>query len=153
MKLGKAAVKCFGLQLQGLFKGFSDPFLNILHLHLEYTVSKADKKNSDSLNSAYFKCKTISWSVFYLCPTQGKVCGLCGNFDGNSKNDFKTRSMCLVEDVKVFRDSWKISSDCPEVYISKEPCAIHPYRMPWAHKMCYIIKSDVFAQCHAEVLV
>ncbi|KAM5138200.1 mucin-2-like [Mantella aurantiaca] len=92
-----------------------------------------------------------SISIHLSRSYQGKVCGLCGNFDGNSKNDFTTRSMCLVENVKEFRDSWKSSAGCPEVYISKEPCAIHPYRMPWAHKMCYIIKSDVFSQCHAEV--
>ncbi|KAM9302200.1 mucin-5AC-like [Gastrophryne carolinensis] len=82
---------------------------------------------------------------------KGRVCGLCGNFDGNSKNDFTTRSRCLVEDVNVFRDSWKISSECPEVYISKEPCAIHPYRISWAQKMCSIINSNVFKKCHAEV--
>ncbi|XP_072277621.1 mucin-2-like [Pyxicephalus adspersus] len=82
---------------------------------------------------------------------QGKVCGLCGNFDGNSKNDLTTRSRCLVEDVKEFRDSWRTSTDCPELYLSKEPCAVHPYRIPWAQKMCHIIRSDVFALCHAEV--
>ncbi|XP_018422829.1 PREDICTED: mucin-5B-like [Nanorana parkeri] len=95
--------------------------------------------------------KMTSISIHLNRSYQGKVCGLCGNFDGNRKNDFTTRSQCLVEDVKEFRDSWKISTDCPEVYISKEPCAIHPYRMPWAQKKCYIIKSDVFARCHAEV--
>ncbi|XP_068115744.1 mucin-5AC-like [Hyperolius riggenbachi] len=82
---------------------------------------------------------------------KGKVCGLCGNFDGNSNNDFTTRAGCSVKDVKIFRDSWKSFSDCPEIYISKEPCAIHPYRMAWAQKMCSIVISDVFSGCHAEV--
>ncbi|XP_072277821.1 mucin-2-like [Pyxicephalus adspersus] len=82
---------------------------------------------------------------------KGKVCGLCGNFDGNSENDFTTRSRCLVEDVKEFRDSWRTSEDCPEVYLTKEPCAVHPYRIPWAQMMCHIIISEVFEKCHEEV--
>ncbi|XP_077143963.1 mucin-2-like [Ranitomeya variabilis] len=82
---------------------------------------------------------------------KGKVCGLCGNFDGNGNNDFTTRSQCVVVDVKQFRDSWKISPDCPEVYISKDPCVVNPYRIPWAQRMCNIILSHVFASCHSEI--
>ncbi|XP_040264815.1 LOW QUALITY PROTEIN: mucin-5B-like [Bufo bufo] len=82
---------------------------------------------------------------------KGKVCGLCGNFDGNGNNDFTTRSQCVVEDVKQFRDSWKVSPYCPEVYISKDPCVVNPYRIAWAQKMCNIIISHVFASCHSEV--
>ncbi|KAM4017435.1 mucin-2-like [Anomaloglossus baeobatrachus] len=82
---------------------------------------------------------------------KGKVCGLCGNFDGNGNNDFTTRSQCVVQDVKQFRDSWKISPYCPEVYISKDPCVVHPYRIPWAQRMCNIILSSVFAPCHSEI--
>ncbi|XP_066438468.1 mucin-2-like [Eleutherodactylus coqui] len=88
----------------------------------------------------------------YLSPYfKGKVCGLCGNFDGNANNDFTTRSQCVVENVKRFRDSWKVSHLCPEVYISKDPCAVNPYRLAWAQKLCNIIFSDVFAPCHSEV--
>ncbi|XP_053305293.1 mucin-5B-like [Spea bombifrons] len=82
---------------------------------------------------------------------KGKVCGLCGNLDGDSNNDFTTRSHCVVEDVKEFRDSWKLSKECPEVYITKEPCVVNPYRVPWAQKRCSIINSDVFSECHSEV--
>ncbi|XP_075044693.1 mucin-5B-like [Mixophyes fleayi] len=82
---------------------------------------------------------------------KGKVCGLCGNFDGNGNNDFTKRSQCVVEDVKEFRDSWKLSPECSDVYISKDPCVVNPYRMAWAQKLCNIILSDEFASCHKEV--
>ncbi|XP_063293577.1 mucin-5B-like [Pelobates fuscus] len=82
---------------------------------------------------------------------KGKVCGLCGNFDGNSNNDFTTRSQCVVEEVTEFRDSWRLTPECPEVYITKEPCAMNPYRVPWAQKRCSIITSEVFSTCHDEV--
>ncbi|XP_068115918.1 mucin-5AC-like [Hyperolius riggenbachi] len=95
--------------------------------------------------------RRTSISVHLSISYKGKVCGLCGNFDGNRNNDFTTRAGCSIKDVKVFTNSWKSFPDCPEVYISKEPCAIHPYRMAWAQKMCSIIISDVFAGCHAEV--
>ncbi|KAM8939208.1 mucin-5AC-like [Pelodytes ibericus] len=82
---------------------------------------------------------------------KGKVCGLCGNFDGNCNNDFTTRSQFVVEDVAEFRNSWRSSPDCPEVFISKDPCAVNTYRIPWAQKRCSMIKSEVFSACHSEV--
>ncbi|XP_053545258.1 mucin-5AC-like [Bombina bombina] len=82
---------------------------------------------------------------------KGKVCGLCGNFDGNSNNDFTTRTQCVVEDVVEFRDSWKLSPTCPEVLEPKDPCAMNPYRIAWAQKLCSVIISDVFSACHSEV--
>ncbi|XP_075422774.1 mucin-5AC-like [Ascaphus truei] len=82
---------------------------------------------------------------------KGNVCGLCGNFDGNSNNDFTTRSQCVVEDVTEFRDSWKLSPTCPEVLMTKDPCTANPYRKAWATKICNLITSDVFSACHSEV--
>ncbi|XP_075692873.1 mucin-5B-like [Rhinoderma darwinii] len=89
--------------------------------------------------------------IYLSTNFKGKVCGLCGNFDDNSKNDFTTRSQCVVEDVKQFRDSWKFSPYCPEVYMSRDPCVANPYRIAWAQKLCNIILSRVFASCHSEV--
>ncbi|OCT83936.1 hypothetical protein XELAEV_18022075mg [Xenopus laevis] len=90
--------------------------------------------------------KMTSIFIYLSISFKGKVCGLCGNFDGNRNNDFTTRSKCVVEDATEFRDSWKVSPSCPEVYISKDPCSINPHRVSWAQKRCTVINSNVFAK-------
>ncbi|XP_076011987.1 mucin-2-like [Genypterus blacodes] len=82
---------------------------------------------------------------------QGKVCGLCGNNDGNSKNDFTTRSHETVADVLVFGNSWKVSSSCPNAVLVSDPCSSNPYRAAWSQKQCSIITSVTFKECHTQV--
>lgn len=83
---------------------------------------------------------------------QGQVCGLCGNYDGNSINDFTTRSQSVVENVLEFGNSWKVSSTCPDASSVKDPCSTNPYRKSWSEKQCSIINSNVFVACHSQVL-
>nr|XP_020512547.1 mucin-5AC-like [Labrus bergylta] len=82
---------------------------------------------------------------------QGKVCGLCGNYDGNSQNDFTTRSLDVVADVLEFGNSWKVSSNCPNAQSIKDPCASNGYRASWAKRQCSIINSVTFSSCHSQV--
>ncbi|XP_075422984.1 mucin-5AC-like [Ascaphus truei] len=82
---------------------------------------------------------------------QDKVCGLCGNYDGNANNDFNTRGHCLVEDVIEFGNSWKLSPNCPEITFVKDPCEVNPSRKPWAQRQCSIITSQTFQPCHSQV--
>eukprot|EP00064_Thunnus_orientalis_P016582 superscaffoldBa00003318_g16648 len=82
---------------------------------------------------------------------QGQVCGLCGNYDGNSKNDFTTRSQETVADVLQFGNSWKVSSSCPSAQLIDDPCASNRYRAAWSQKQCSIITSVTFTSCHSQV--
>uniref|UniRef100_A0A8C5X4D5 VWFD domain-containing protein n=1 Tax=Malurus cyaneus samueli TaxID=2593467 RepID=A0A8C5X4D5_9PASS len=82
---------------------------------------------------------------------KGQVCGLCGNYDGNSVNDFTTRSQSVVENVLEFGNSWKVSATCPDASSVKDPCSANPYRKSWSEKQCSIINSNVFAACHSQV--
>ncbi|XP_075402657.1 mucin-5AC [Tenrec ecaudatus] len=82
---------------------------------------------------------------------KGKVCGLCGNFDGNAINDFTTRSQSVVGDVLEFGNSWKFSPTCPDALAPRDPCIANPYRKAWAQKQCSILHSATFAACHAHV--
>uniref|UniRef100_A0A8C9X587 VWFD domain-containing protein n=1 Tax=Sander lucioperca TaxID=283035 RepID=A0A8C9X587_SANLU len=82
---------------------------------------------------------------------QGQVCGLCGNYDGNSKNDYTTRSQVTVADVLEFGNSWKSSSDCPNAQLLTDPCASNRYRAAWSQKQCSIITSVTFQSCHPKV--
>ncbi|KAE8607137.1 hypothetical protein XENTR_v10011043 [Xenopus tropicalis] len=81
---------------------------------------------------------------------QGRVCGLCGNFDGLSVNDFTSSWQSLEENENVFADSWKVTPSCNSG-IRENTCLTNPFKFPWAQKHCSLIKSEVFAPCHAKV--
>ncbi|XP_075945885.1 mucin-2-like [Anarhichas minor] len=87
-----------------------------------------------------------------LKPTfKGKVCGLCGNYDGNIKNDFTTRNKEVVVEALDFGNSWKVSPTCPNAKTHKNPCSLYSHRQAWALKHCSIINSIAFAGCHSKV--
>nr|XP_044605916.1 LOW QUALITY PROTEIN: mucin-6 [Equus asinus] len=87
-----------------------------------------------------------------LAPSyKGTVCGLCGNFDQRSNNDFTTRDLMVVESELDFGNSWKEAPTCPDVSATPEPCTLKPHRRSWAKKQCSIIKSPVFSACHSKV--
>ncbi|KAM4618057.1 mucin-5AC-like, partial [Discoglossus pictus] len=82
---------------------------------------------------------------------KGKVCGLCGNYDGNAVNDFTTRSLSIVRDVIEFGNSWKLSPSCPDAIEVGNPCAANAYRKAWSQRKCSIITSAAFSTCHPLV--
>ena len=82
---------------------------------------------------------------------QGRVCGLCGNFDDNALNDFTTRSQSVVGNALEFGNSWKFSPSCPDAQAPKDPCTANPYRKPWAQKQCSIVNSATFRACRSQV--
>lgn len=79
------------------------------------------------------------------------MCGLCGNFDERSNNDFTTRDHMVVESELDFGNSWKEAPTCPDVTTTPEPCIKNPHRQAWAEKQCSIIKGPVFGTCHSKV--
>lgn len=85
------------------------------------------------------------------CLLQGTVCGLCGNFDDHSNNDFTRRDHMVVSSGLDFGNSWKEAPTCPDVSTNPEPCSLNPHRRSWAEKQCSILKSDVFSICHGKV--
>ncbi|XP_057584117.1 mucin-2-like [Hippopotamus amphibius kiboko] len=87
-----------------------------------------------------------------LAPTyKGTVCGLCGNFDQRSNNDFTTRDHMVVDSGLDFGNSWKEAPTCPDVSTTPEPCTLNPNRHSWAVKQCSIITDRVFQACHSKV--
>lgn len=92
-----------------------------------------------------------SLQINYSILSQGKVCGLCGNFNGNVKDDFTTRNKVVVAKGLDFGNSWKTSTTCPDAKAIKNPCSLYSNRKAWASKHCSIINSEVFAACHSKV--
>nr|XP_055048925.1 mucin-2-like [Misgurnus anguillicaudatus] len=81
----------------------------------------------------------------------GQVCGLCGNFNGDGKDDFTTQGNLQTTNIVEFVDSWKASSNCPDSEPDFDPCLATPNRQTWAKRECSIIKEDTFKDCHRKV--
>ncbi|XP_046603352.1 hemocytin isoform X1 [Neodiprion virginianus] len=80
--------------------------------------------------------------------------GLCGDYNNNAEDDFKTPSDGVSEvSATLFGDSWKKQSHCPESTEIADTCASNPDRRVWAIQKCNILKSAVFQDCHSEVEV
>ncbi|NXL95413.1 MUC2 protein, partial [Alectura lathami] len=99
----------------------------------------------------YLIVKFIKSCGYFHFLFQGKVCGLCGNFDDKSNNDFTTRNGLLETNILTFGNSWKQSSMCPDVTEEIKPCDLKPHRKSWAEKECSLIRSEVFKVCHSKV--
>lgn len=58
---------------------------------------------------------TVTYDLVYHATVsvpgnyKGKVCGLCGNFNGNKKDDFRNRKGAIVKNANAFGASWKVN--------------------------------------------
>ncbi|XP_077160383.1 SCO-spondin-like isoform X2 [Paroedura picta] len=84
---------------------------------------------------------------------QGRVEGLCGNFDGDTENDFTSRQGIVEPTAGLFGNSWRVSLLCPEVNSEdfEHPCTVNSHRVTWARKRCGILLQDLFAPCREEL--
>ncbi|XP_058038766.1 SCO-spondin-like [Ahaetulla prasina] len=84
---------------------------------------------------------------------QGRVAGLCGNFDGDAENDFSSQQGIVEPTADLFGNSWRISLLCPEVNAEdfEHPCTVNSHRATWARKRCGILLQDLFARCREEL--
>ncbi|KOX75564.1 Hemocytin [Melipona quadrifasciata] len=83
---------------------------------------------------------------------KGRTKGLCGDYNDNSEDDFKTPSGGISEvSANLFGDSWKKNEFCAEPKDVVDPCVQHPERNLWAVQKCGILKSSIFQPCHSEV--
>ncbi len=56
----------------------------------------------------------LNISVFVACVFKGKVCGLCGDFDGSQNNDLLSSSNQMEVDAADFGNSWKVRPSCAD---------------------------------------
>jgi len=83
---------------------------------------------------------------------KGRTMGLCGDYNDNGEDDFKTPSDGISEaSINLFGDSWKKDMSCPEPKDISDTCEKHPERKLWSLRQCNVLKSSVFSQCHSEV--
>ncbi|XP_048245056.1 mucin-19-like isoform X7 [Haliotis rufescens] len=85
-------------------------------------------------------------------PHRNKVVGLCGNFNGDQKDDFQMpQGGPPAVKATTFGDSWKVHDYCAPSTVITDTCEAAPHRKPWAQKKCGIMQSDLFEPCHHVV--
>ncbi|XP_043926711.1 IgGFc-binding protein-like [Protopterus annectens] len=86
---------------------------------------------------------------------KGQLCGLCGTYNGDQKDDFMRPDGGVVQDVNVFGmswvvqdDGWKCSEDPP---LPPKPCP--PFLEQAATEHCRIVSDSngPFAKCHGHI--
>ncbi|XP_013358360.1 PREDICTED: mucin-6 [Chinchilla lanigera] len=95
--------------------------------------------------------KHMSVSIKVHRSSQDTLCGLCGNANGNMKDDFETRSRYVASSELEFVNSWKESPLCGDTRAAVEPCSLNAFRRSWAERKCSIINGQTFAACHSKV--
>uniref|UniRef100_A0A8C4F7J5 Mucin-5AC n=1 Tax=Dicentrarchus labrax TaxID=13489 RepID=A0A8C4F7J5_DICLA len=122
--------------------------------HIQYKMRKVGLylviESAIGLTVILDKKTTVLTDSFCL-TSQGEVCGLCGNFDGDAQNDFTTNGQLTVSNQLEFANSWKVSSSCIDMDMNVDPCVERNNRHTWAKKKCSIITGDIFKECHKKV--
>lgn len=88
----------------------------------------------------------------------GKVCGLCGNFNGDSGDDFMVKSGRIASSAQEFGEGWSLgrrNHGCEKPPAQPVDSTVSTctgrLRVYWrAHKRCWPIKKQ-FANCHKKV--
>ena len=79
---------------------------------------------------------------------RGKTSGLCGNFNKDRNDDFKTIENIIETDVTLFGESWKYNSECAVARNVPHPCSVHVQRSNEAERKCSILNKPPFTKCH-----
>ncbi|XP_063756545.1 LOW QUALITY PROTEIN: zonadhesin, like [Eleginops maclovinus] len=83
-----------------------------------------------------------------------KLCGLCGDYDGNSKDDFRKPDGSLTNNPNEFGHSWNTDPECNKKPNTTIPdCEVGEQEMYESSGYCGILldKKGPFAVCHAKV--
>ncbi|KFQ60809.1 Otogelin, partial [Pelecanus crispus] len=81
---------------------------------------------------------------------QGKLAGLCGNFDLKTVNELRTPDNFELTNSQEFGNSWT-AVECVGSSDIRNPCSLNPLREPFAKKECGILLSEAFEACHPVI--
>ncbi|XP_039991611.1 otogelin [Xiphias gladius] len=81
---------------------------------------------------------------------QGKLSGLCGNFDLKTVNEMRTPDNIDSPTPQEFGNSWT-AAECVNSPDIRHPCSLSPLREPFAKRRCGVLLGEVFQACHPVV--
>uniref|UniRef100_A0A3Q4B0E0 von Willebrand factor n=1 Tax=Mola mola TaxID=94237 RepID=A0A3Q4B0E0_MOLML len=100
---------------------------------------------------------SLSWDkgtrllVHISATYRGRVCGLCGNFDGNINNDLMSSNNQLEVDSSHFGNSWKVIPSCADVTQTPAPCGDNFIKLVTVEQSCRVITGPLFRECNIQV--
>ncbi|XP_068458313.1 von Willebrand factor [Clinocottus analis] len=100
---------------------------------------------------------SLSWDkgtrllVHISATYRGRVCGLCGNFDGNVNNDLVSSNNQLEVDSSHFGNSWKVIPSCADVTKIPTPCSDNIVKLVTVEQSCRVITGPLFRECNSQV--
>ncbi|KAM8861778.1 von Willebrand factor [Synchiropus picturatus] len=100
---------------------------------------------------------SLSWDrgtnvvVHISASYRGRVCGLCGNFDGNINNDLVSSNNQLEVDSSHFGNSWKVNPSCADVTEIPAPCAEDIVKLVTVEQSCRLLTGPLFKACNSQV--
>ncbi|KAM9245736.1 von Willebrand factor [Leptosomus discolor] len=111
-----------------------------------------------SIHLTYGEDLQIDWDghgelLVKLSPVYSeRMCGLCGNYNGNQGDDFLTPSGMVEALLEDFGNSWKLHADCQDLLKQdSDPCNLNPRLAKYAEDSCSGLMSSAFEPCHHEV--
>ncbi|XP_072241877.1 von Willebrand factor [Leuresthes tenuis] len=100
---------------------------------------------------------SLSWDkgthllVHISAAYRGRVCGLCGNFDGNVNNDLMSSNNQLEVDSSHLGNSWKVIPSCADVTQVPAPCSDNVVKLVTVEQSCRVITGSIFRECNSQV--
>uniref|UniRef100_A0AAA9T006 Mucin 5B, oligomeric mucus/gel-forming n=1 Tax=Bos taurus TaxID=9913 RepID=A0AAA9T006_BOVIN len=85
---------------------------------------------------------------------RGQMCGLCGNFNQNQADDFRTVSGVVEATAAAFANTWKTQAACPNVKNSfEDPCSLSVENENYAQHWCSLLTRPAgpFSPCHSVI--
>ena len=82
---------------------------------------------------------------------RGNLCGLCGDYNGNSDNDFQMPNNMLTGSPNEFGNSWQLTSNTSRVCIQPNPNLCPINLTTEAQSRCAILRGDAFSVCNHMV--
>ncbi|KAJ8795578.1 hypothetical protein J1605_002340 [Eschrichtius robustus] len=85
---------------------------------------------------------------------QGQMCGLCGNFNRNQADDFRTISGVVEGTAAAFANTWKTQAACPNVKNGfEDPCSLSVENENYAQHWCSLLTdpAGAFSSCHSVI--
>uniref|UniRef100_A0A3B4ULI5 VWFD domain-containing protein n=1 Tax=Seriola dumerili TaxID=41447 RepID=A0A3B4ULI5_SERDU len=160
------AVKVYGFTLimrNSMFGVLVNGVFNYLPVNLDNGAVLVYQEGQHYVIATNFGLLVTYDLIYHVTVTvpgnyRGKVCGLCGNFNGNQKDDFQTPKRQLTNNVNVFGTSWKVTipgvvckNGCEGNYCPK----CEPARKAVFSKSTYCgvvtAPKGPFAVCHSKL--